>query len=191
MDKKAFRAQVKARIAALDESYIIQSNQAIFENLISLPELILASRVFTYFSIGREPETRALIEYCGKLRKSVALPCDCDKDGRMNFALLACPIDELKADVYGIPVPPEKAERLEPQEGDIIIVPALCFDIEGYRIGHGGGYYDRYLEKHPVLSIGLCREALIVDSVPRNVYDRRADIIITDKRIARPKKAPQ
>lgn len=187
MDKKCFRAEIKARIAALDDSYIIQSDRVIFDNLILLPEFISASRVFTYLSIGREPDTRGLIEYCLKLGKTVALPCDCDKDGSMNFALLGSPICDLLEDIYGIPVPPEAAERLEPQEGDIIIVPALCFDENGYRLGHGGGYYDRYLAKHSVLSVGLCREALVVACVPRDSFDRRTDILITDKRIARPK----
>ncbi len=187
MDKRTFRAEIKARIAALDDSYISKSDRAIFENLISLPEFISSKRVFTYLSIEREPDTRALIEYCRKLGKTVALPCDCKKDGTMSFALLDCPIGELAKGIYEIPVPPETAERLAPQAGDIIIVPALCFDEKGYRLGHGGGYYDRYLSKHPILSIGLCREAVVVDSVPTDNYDRRVDIIIIDKRIARPK----
>ena len=187
MDKKAFRAEVRARIAALEDSYIIQSDSAIYENLISLPEFISASRVFTYLSIEREPDTRALIAYCFKNSKSVAIPCDCRKDGTMSFALLDCPIEELSSGAYGIPEPPETAKRLEPRADDVIIVPALCFDEEGYRIGHGGGYYDRYLAAHEGLSVGLCREALLVGSVPRDSYDRRTDIIITEKRIARPK----
>ncbi|PKM72135.1 MAG: 5-formyltetrahydrofolate cyclo-ligase [Firmicutes bacterium HGW-Firmicutes-16] len=186
MDKKKFRAEIKARIAALDNSYITKSDHAIFENLISLPEFILASRVFTYLSIEREPDTRAFIDYCVKLGKTVALPCDCEKNGSMSFALLEQPIGELSVGVYGIPIPPEAAERLDPKAGDIIIVPALCFDEKGYRLGHGGGYYDRYLSTHPLISIGLCREELVVASVPTDDYDRRADIIITDKRIARP-----
>ena len=178
---------IKARTSALEDDYIIQSDRAIFKNLISLPEFLSATRVFTYLSIEREPDTRILIEYCLELGKTVALPCDCDNNGEMSFARLDSPIGELANGIYGIPVPPETAERLDPKAGDIIIVPALCFDEKGYRLGHGGGYYDRYLSKHPLLSIGLCREVLIVDSVPRDSYDRRADIIITDKRIARPK----
>ncbi len=187
MDKKIFRTETRARIAALEDSYIIQSDSAIFKNLISLPEFISASRVFTYISTEREPDTRALIEYCGKLGKDIALPCDCGKDGTMSFALLDCTIEELSTGAYSIPEPPKTAKRLEPSTDDVIIVPALCFDEEGYRIGHGGGYYDRYLSAHEVFSVGLCREALLVGSVPRDGYDRRTDIIITEKRIARPK----
>jgi 5-formyltetrahydrofolate cyclo-ligase len=187
VDKKIFRAEIRARIAALDVRYIIQSNSAIFEKLITLPEFTSASRVFTYFSIEREPDTRALISYCEKHGKPVALPCDCGKDGSMNFALLDCPTEELPTGDYGIPEPSKTAPRLTPDEGDILIVPALCFDEDGYRIGHGGGYYDRYLSAHNIFSVGLSREALLVGSVPRDAYDRRTDIIITEKRIARPK----
>ncbi|MFB0921487.1 MAG: 5-formyltetrahydrofolate cyclo-ligase [Oscillospiraceae bacterium] len=127
MDKRAFRAEARARIAALDESCIIQSNSAIFENLISLPEFVSASRVFTYLSMEREPDTRALIVYCRKLGKTVALPCDCE-NSTMNFASLDCPTEELPIGAYGIPEPPKSAFRLTPQSGDILIVPALCFD---------------------------------------------------------------
>ena len=186
MDKNAYRKEIKARISSLDTSYIAESDRAIFENLISLPEFISAPRVFTYLSIGREPDTRALIEHCGRLGKIVALPFDYRSAGIMSFAKLDRPIVELTKGIFDIPVPPENAERLIPRKGDIIIVPALCYDENGYRLGRGGGYYDRYLAEHRIFSAGLCRESLLVDSVPRDDYDRRVDCIITDKRIARP-----
>ncbi|MEA4895054.1 MAG: 5-formyltetrahydrofolate cyclo-ligase, partial [Oscillospiraceae bacterium] len=135
--------------------------------------------------------TRAFVGYCIQMDKPVALPCDCEKDGSMSFALLDRPISELEDGVYGIPVPPSTAKRIQPRDGDIIIVPALCYDKDGFRLGHGGGYYDRYLFTHRIVSVGLCREAMIVDSVPREEHDIGTDIIITEKRIARPKQAPQ
>ena len=187
MNKETFRKEVKARIAALDREYIAESDRAIFKNITALPEFASASCVFTYLSIGREPDTRRLIAFCRELGKTVALPFDFQPDGFMSFAKLCCPAEELDAGMYGIPVPPpEDAERLVPAEGDLLIVPALCCDEKGYRLGRGGGYYDRYLAAHPVFAAGLCREALLVDSVPKNVYDRRVDCVITDKRIARP-----
>ncbi len=186
MDKEAYRKEIKARIASLSSVYIDESNRAIFENLIALPEFIASARVFTYLSIGREPDTRALIEHCGKLGKTVAIPFEYKKDGLMSFALLDRHIGELEEGAYGIPTLPDSAERLVPQEGDIMIVPALCYDKSGYRLGRGGGYYDRYLAGHRVFSAGLCREELFVNCVPRESYDMRVNCIITDKRIARP-----
>ena len=187
MDKETFRKEIKARIAAFDREYITESDRAIFKNITALPEFVMASRVFTYLSIGREPDTRQLILLCRKLGKTVALPFDFQPDGFMSFAKLDRPVQELAAGIYGIPAPPADAERLEPVKGDILIVPALCCDEKAYRLGRGGGYYDRFLAGHPVFSAGLCRETLFVGSVPRNVYDKRVSCVVTDKRIARPK----
>ena len=76
---------------------------------------------------------------------------------------------------------------MEPEKGDLLIVPALCFDRQGYRLGQGGGYYDRYLEKYDgVFTAGLCRAALLMDAVPREEHDRRVDCVVTEENAARP-----
>lgn len=185
MDKKTFRTEIKARIAALDCEYIAESDKAIAQNIISLPEFISAPRVFTYLSMDREADTRSIIEHCWALGKIVALPCDCE-NGAMSFALLDRPVAELPLGSYGIPTPPDTSERLSPEKGDIILVPALCYDERCYRLGHGGGYYDRYLSAFRVFSIGLCREALLVGTVPTDEFDMPVDCLVTEKRIARP-----
>ena len=185
MDKKTFRKEIKARIAALDSTYIAESDNAIAQNIISLPEFISAPRVFTYLSMDREADTRNIIEHCLALGKTVALPCDCE-NGAMSFARLDRPVAELPLGSYGIPTPPDASERLTPENGDIILVPALCYDESCYRLGHGGGYYDRYLSAFPVFSIGLCREKLLVAAVPTDEFDKRVDVLVTEKRIARP-----
>ena len=104
----------------------------------------------------------------------------------MSFAFLERPITELPLGTYGIPVPPEGSEILVPDTGDIILVPALCYDESFYRLGQGGGYYDRYLSDCRAFSLGLCRERLIVPAVPTGEYDLRVEAIVTEKRIARP-----
>lgn len=185
MDKKTLRKEIKARITALDSAYIAESDKAIAQNIISLPEFIAAPRVFTYLSMDREADTRSIIEHCMALGKPVALPCDC-KNGEMSFALLDCPVEQFPLGSYGIPTPPDSSERLSPENGDLVLVPALCYDEHGYRLGHGGGYYDRYLSAFRVFSVGLCREALLVGTVPTDEFDMRVDCLVTEKRIARP-----
>lgn len=177
---------MRARISALDPDYVVESDRAIYKNLLSLPEFIEAARVFTYISTGREPDTKALIEFCASTGKAVTIPFKYREGGIMSFALLDRPVNDLEKGKYGIPAPPDSAKELEPLPGDIMIVPALCFDAEGYRLGHGGGYYDRYLAGHGVFSAGLCREALITEKVPRERHDMRVGCVITEKKIARP-----
>ena len=185
MDKKTFRTDIKARIAAFDSAYIVESDTAIAQNIISLREFIAAPRVFTYLSINREADTRRIIEHSLLVGKTVALPYRC-KSGIMSFALLDRPINELSLGTYGIPAPPEGAETLIPDKGDIILVPALCYDESFYRLGHGGGYYDRFLSVCQAFSVGLCRERLLVSAVPKDNFDMRVDAVVTEKRIARP-----
>ncbi len=190
MDKEKFRLEIKSQISKLDNEYIYESNLGIFQNISSLPEFISSSRIFLYYSIGREVDTTAIISHCFETGKLVALPTDCD-NGKMNFARLDSLISELPRGKFDIPVPSYAAERLIPAFGDIIIVPALSYDESFYRIGRGGGYYDRFLSDCSAFSVGLCREKLVVPSVPRDSLDIPVSCLITEKRIARPKSAPQ
>ncbi|NCB74677.1 MAG: 5-formyltetrahydrofolate cyclo-ligase [Clostridia bacterium] len=186
LDKKTFRAEISARIAALDSDYIAESDRAILERLLELPEFINAPRVFTYLSVGREVDTVGLIEHCRRLGKTLALPIS-RENGAMSFALLEGALSELPVGRYGIPSPREGSNELIPENGDIIIVPALSCDVEGYRLGHGGGYYDRYLAACKAFSVGLCRETLMSVRLPRDEFDIRLNCLVTEKRIARPK----
>jgi len=69
-------------------------------------------------------------------------------------------------------------------EVETIIVPGAVFDYDGYRIGYGGGYYDKYLlSKH--LKIGVCFEFQLVDKLPIEKHDVRLDILVTEKNIYR------
>ena len=179
MDKKTLRTEIKARIAALDSDYISKSDHAIAQNIVSLPEFISASRVFTYLSIGREVDTRKIIEHCLKIGKTLALPHSYE-NGIMDFVLLDRPVDELQLGMFGIPAPSEASEKLIPEKGDIILVPALCYDENFYRLGRGGGYYDRYLSAFRIFSVGLCREKQLLASVPTDEFDMRVDCIVTE-----------
>jgi len=91
----------------------------------------------------------------------------------------------LKLNKYGIPEP-EKIKKVFP---DIIFVPVVAFDNKLYRIGYGGGYYDRYIQKisnkKKLLKIGIAHSCQKIDKVPKNKYDKKLDIIITEKYILR------
>jgi len=180
------RKEIKAKIAQFNEATLSESNAGILSHISALPEFLAARRVFTYLSIGREPDTRRLIELCLSLKKTVAVPYKYNA-GEMQFALLDRPAEALEKGIFGIPVPSDDTVELVPGEGDLLVVPALCCDENGYRLGRGGGYYDRYLTEHTIFSVGLCREALMVEKVPLDVWDKRVSCVITDKRIARPK----
>lgn len=82
---------------------------------------------------------------------------------------------------------PESGDWVEP---DVLIVPLLAFDRRGYRLGYGGGYYDRTLEllraRKPVVAIGFAFAAQEVDVVPIEPTDQRLDLIVTEAGVITP-----
>ena len=91
----------------------------------------------------------------------------------------------LKLNKFGIPEP-EQIEKILPE---VILVPLVAFDNRLYRIGYGGGYYDRYIDKLPnkknLLKIGIAHSCQKINRVPINKYDKKLDIIITEKYVLR------
>jgi len=91
----------------------------------------------------------------------------------------------LKLNKFGIPEP-EQIKKVLP---DIILVPLVAFDNRLYRIGYGGGYYDRYINKlsnkKNLLKIGIAHSCQKINRVPINKYDKKLDIIITEKYVLR------
>ena len=103
-------------------------------------------------------------------------------NNKMDFYLWSSQ-DLLKINKFGIPEP-EKINKVIP---DVILVPLVAFDKRLYRIGYGGGYYDRYIEKFSnkknILKIGIAHSCQKINKVTINKFDKKLDIIITEKYI--------
>ena len=180
-EKKCQRSEIRKRIAAMDEIELEKSDNAIYNNLSSLAELCGAKRVFLYASAGREISTEKLIASLYAQGKTVCLPVSL-ANGEMFFAEYR-PETLCEGRFKGILEPSPNAAPVEPAEGDIILVPALCFNRQGYRMGQGGGYYDRYLSRHKLYSVGLAREALLCDGLQTEPHDIRVDCVVTETEI--------
>lgn len=177
-DKKALRAQKRSELEALPQEYIAQSDAAIEARLLSLPEYIAAKRVFVYFSVGREVKTQGIIARALADGKKTALPV-CEEDYKMSFRLIS-DMRELSPGKFGIPEPAPDAQELTPQAGDIMIVPALCCDTLGNRLGHGAGYYDRYLAQCDCFTVCLCRKRMLESTVPTEPTDIAVSFVLTE-----------
>jgi len=92
------------------------------------------------------------------------------------------PGEPLVPGVWDIPIPPESAEEVLP---DVLLVPMLAFDAHGFRLGYGGGFYDRSLEKlralKKVTAIGVAYHDQMVDEVPRGPHDAPLDYVMTEQ----------
>jgi len=96
------------------------------------------------------------------------------------------PGDPLVIGRYNIPEPDSKARERSP---NLVLVPLLAFDRHGYRLGYGGGYYDRYLSEHrgrsALRAIGIAFAGQEVDELPREATDQRLDAVVTEERVIR------
>ena len=182
-EKEKLRKQVMESEAAFTESYIIESNAGIILNLFSLDEFRNAETVLFFYGIRSEPDTCEMMRRAFELGKTVALPKTYPK-GIMSARKIEG-FDELTPSRLGIPEPAESAPVIRPDDLDFIVVPAVAFDRDGYRLGRGGGYYDRYLSYTNAFSCGVVRQKMLVPRVPREKHDIRMNCVATESEILR------
>ena len=182
-EKNELRRQVRAEIEALPGEYITESDNGLFRAVTSLEEFIAAGSVMIYYSIDREPRTIDIAETALKLGKTVAFPY-CYNGGRMEARVVKS-LDELEPAMLKIPAPVKASTVIAPEDIDFIIVPALTYDRDGFRLGYGGGYYDRYLQSIGAFKAGIGRELLIKPHLPREAHDVAVDCLVTESRITR------
>jgi len=186
--KKALRKDIAAHTAELTPEYIKESNEGILRNILAMPEYKSAKVIFAYYSVGAEADVLELSRRALSEGKVIAMPCIYGKLMRFRTVSSVEELNSLLPGVFDIPAPAESAEELTPDKADMMLVPAAAFGRDGSRLGRGGGFYDRYLENFEALTVGICREEFLFDSVPCEAHDRKVDAVVTEKGVARPRK---
>lgn len=176
--KAELRARMRALRAALPEGDRLRLARAVEENLFGLAEIRSARTVLLFYSFGSEVETSEMAARVHAEGKRLLLPF-LEAEGMEAAEVL--PDDDLVATAYG-PREPARRVAVDPAEVDVVITPGLAFDREGYRVGYGGGHYDRYLARmgHEAVRVGIGFEQQLVDQVPREPGDERLDLVVTD-----------
>ena len=136
-----------------------------------------------YYPSNYEIDDLAILDLLEKKNFKVSLPI-IKKDNQMNFCSWSRG-DPLRVNKFGIPEP-VSSKIFYP---DILLVPLVAYDNNLNRLGYGGGYYDRYIEKlektKKIIKIGLAFSFQKISSIPIDQYDKRLDFIITEKEILR------
>ncbi len=146
----------------------------------SLPEYKSSDLILLYYPIKSEPDLRILASRVISDNKRLAFPVSLKDDCKLLFKETHDLSDFIQGE-YGIPEPSGTDISSYEMNNSICIVPALSFDKNGYRIGYGGGYYDRFLNNFQGISIGLIYSDLLADTLPIDQYDIPVDIVITEK----------
>ena len=139
------------------------------------------STVLLYCAKPVEIDTKLLIERASALGKTVAVPRCVPGTREMDFYVITS-FDDLEAGAFGVLEPiPEKCRKLTDFTSSVCIVPALVYDKQGFRLGYGKGYYDRFLSGYKGNCIGLAYSDWVKESLPHGKFDRKVDIIVTEK----------
>lgn len=161
---------------------------AIAGNLLSLEAYRKADGLLLYASFRGEPDISAVMRHALAHGKRVALPrCRDDGSRPMDFFEITS-TDELLPGKYGIPEPPPGAALADTSRFSLCVVPSLALDEQGYRIGYGGGYYDRFLANYDGVKAGVCYSFMLQKNLPRESFDVRLDFIVTDRGVKRVEK---
>ena len=179
-DKKELRAILKEQRRAVKNKE--EKNRDIISKILAMPEVKNAEALFVFYPLKDEVNLLPVAEYGFREGKKVGFPLCEDKNGNMSFRLVNS-LSELKEGSFGIKEPDENTSELPPKKA-VIFLPALAIDKEGYRLGYGKGYYDRYLAKYAYLkpyTVGVIYKELIFDKLPRGEYDIPCDAVVCEE----------
>ena len=169
------------RTLSSDEKRFIDCK--ISDNLLKSDLYRDAACIFCYVSTSDEIGTAAILEQALTDGKTLCVPL-CGKDGSMTARKITA-LSELRTGHYGILEPSDTAPEIAPENIDLILAPALSCDRKGYRLGYGGGYYDRFLSRTNAVCAALCASQRMSAALPHEAFDRRCHYIITEREVLR------
>jgi 5-formyltetrahydrofolate cyclo-ligase len=175
---------LKAR-NSLSKEVLISMSEMIQARVLQTDEFIGAKTIGAYHPIGSEAGTMKIITSALRMKKRVALPRVVN-DSSMVFAEVNDIANDLRIGRYKIMEPKDRCPKVD--NLDMLLLPGVAWDAEGYRLGYGKGYYDRYLSGSGAKRIGLAYELQVLEKIPHGSDDLRVDLIITEKRVIRPRR---
>ena len=181
--KFVLKSKLRKKILKVREKINKKNVQIDFNKIIKIlkKEKINKKIVGGYYPVNFEIDDLALLRKFEKNKFDISLPV-IKKNFQMDFYKWSFS-NLLKVNKYGIPEP-EKKNIVYP---DILLIPLLAFDKNLNRLGYGGGYYDRLIEKlskkKNIIKIGLAFSTQKIDKIPINIYDQKLDYIVTNKYI--------
>ncbi|MBQ4332883.1 MAG: 5-formyltetrahydrofolate cyclo-ligase [Clostridia bacterium] len=162
-----------------------QRDEAIANQVRRLWQYNSNSILLIYVSTAIEVDTFCIIRRALEDGKRVAVP-RCVPDSRqMDFYYIQS-FEELAPGMFGVLEPEANPDRLyDERDGGLCIVPAFSYDWQGYRLGYGKGYYDRFLSRFEGNIVGICHSDCVQRTLPHGRYDRPVELLVTEKFLRR------
>ena len=183
-DKKSARSYLRQKRSELSKEYLKEASRRLCELLTSLDEFKNADSVLLFYPLGNEPDLLAVMSKAIELGKKVAFPISFPETSTLEFHEVAS-IDEMKVGTYKIAEPSFDAPLITITKKTLCIVPALAIDKQGFRIGYGKGYYDRFLASFVGVSASAVFDDFVCEALPTEATDVPLDILITETGVLR------
>ncbi len=188
MDIRAYKSELRAKVKDYRRSLKTDEKYAMDD---SLSDIILkmdlyrnAKSILCYHSTDIEVSTEIIINTALAQGKDVYLPRCIKGTRKMDFIKINS-MEDLESGTFGVMEPKlDLEEKYHNSPDSLCIIPALMYDVRGYRLGYGGGYYDRFLYKYTGAKVGIIYKENVVDKLKYGRYDIPVDYIVTeDKQI--------
>lgn len=193
--KKELRKQCIQLRKSLSTDERARIDMVIAKNVVATPEWCNSALILTYLSVNEEVDTRELIELAWQAGKTVAVPRVIPHTRLMDWYRIQ-DFNQLEKSKFGVLeslADPKNLIRLSDEDvfgiPSLAVVPGLSFDLAGYRMGYGGGFYDSLLASFAGYSVGLCREIQMRDSLADlgviDIHDQPVELVVSEQRTIR------
>jgi 5-formyltetrahydrofolate cyclo-ligase len=180
--KAQLRQEALADFAALAAEERRRSSEGLAERFLALPEVKACDGpVMLFLSMDDELDTDPLIQGVLDAGLEVYAP-HTKRKSRQMVPLRLASLNDVGRGAYGIREP-RGPQHCAPEELSLVVVPAVAYDRQGYRLGRGGGYYDRFLLKLSgrALTVGVVLNRYLWDDVPREAHDQPVQLVVTEE----------
>jgi len=183
--KAGLRAMVRERLREMTAHERARLSASACEEALSWGPLGGAGCVLAYAPMAMEVDIEPLIEALLAQGATVCVPRVCWDAGTITPVPIRDLIGDLSIVDHGVRQPRDTLPEIDIAEVQVIVVPAVAFDLAGGRLGRGGGFYDRVLGTRtgPGLALGVGFEAQVVERIPMEGHDRRVDALATPARL--------
>ena len=182
MTKAQLRKQFLRKLQQQEEVVRNRQSEAIRRKVLRLAAFRSAKTICCYVALPYEVQTGRLIEEMIQKGKRVVVPKASRITGQLRLSEIRDPKTDLAPGAFGVLEPTQTAWRfVEARELDLVLVPGLAFDGEGHRLGHGYGYFDRFLSRLPyrTKTVGLAYRLQLLDRLPHASHDHTVQVILS------------
>ncbi|NYE05036.1 5-formyltetrahydrofolate cyclo-ligase [Bacillus niacini] len=182
-EKKLIRKEMKERLTLLSKPYYEHYSTKIANTLYIDPDWLNAQVIGITISKEPEVDTYQIIRKAWEVGKEVVIPKCNPNDKTLTFRKIT-EFSQLESVFYGLLEPIiEETIVVEPGDIDLLFVPGLAYTREGFRLGFGGGYYDRYLTMYNGKTLSLAFHFQVIPQVPIETHDIPVSKIITNDEV--------